>query len=154
MTTAESTGATTRKHETTFEEMLNAIGDSLSNLASSEDEQDGEDEEDDEEDTGLSKLSDDDEPCWVMGTISKTVQHHMESFWQKQMRLDELTQPGWRDAANYSHDRDIKYGTAELKVLAVVKDQIDTTAATPSRQHLESISRLLKSSVDNHKCRQ
>ena len=42
--------------------MLNAIGDSLSDLVSSNDEQDGEDEEDDEEDTELGKLSDDDEP--------------------------------------------------------------------------------------------
>jgi len=62
MTTAENGGATTGKPETTFEEMLNAIGDSLSDLASSDDEQDGEDEEDDEEDTELGKLSDHDEP--------------------------------------------------------------------------------------------
>jgi hypothetical protein len=68
MTTAESRGATTGKPKTTFEEMLNAIGDSLSDLASSDNEQDGEDEEDDEEDTELGKLSDDDEPRWVMGT--------------------------------------------------------------------------------------
>jgi hypothetical protein len=42
--------------------MLNAIRDSLSDLASSEDEEDGEDEDDDEEDTGHGKLSEDDEP--------------------------------------------------------------------------------------------
>jgi hypothetical protein len=60
------------------------------------------------------------------------VQHHMESFWQKQMRLNELTQLGWGDAANYFRERDMRYGTAELKVPAVVKPQIDTTAATPS----------------------
>ena len=72
--------------------MLNAIGDSLSDLATSDDEQDGEAREDQEEDTELGKLSDD-EPGWVMGTISKNVQHCMESFWQKQMRRDELTQP-------------------------------------------------------------
>jgi len=52
----------TGKPETTFEEMLNGIGDSLSYLASSEDAQDGEDEEDDDYDTELGKLSDDDEP--------------------------------------------------------------------------------------------
>jgi hypothetical protein len=56
----------------------------------------------------------------------------MESFWQNQMRLDELTQPGWGDAANYILERDTKYGTAELKVPVVVKPQIDTTAAIPS----------------------
>jgi len=94
MTTAENMGATTGKPKTKFEEMLNAIGNSLSDLASSDDEQDGEDEEDDEEDTELGKLSDDDEPGWVTDTISKTVRHHMERFRQTQMRLDALTQPG------------------------------------------------------------
>jgi len=118
--------------ETTLAEMLNAIGDSLSNLESSNDEQDGEDEEDDEEDTELGKLSDDDEPGWVMGTISKTLQHRMENFRQKQMMLDELTQPGWGDAANYFRERDMKYGTAELNVPAVVPPQIDMTAASAS----------------------
>jgi hypothetical protein len=93
VTTAANGGATTGKPETTFEEMLNAIRDSLSDLASTDDEQDGEDEEDDEEDTELGKISEGDEPGWVMGTITKTVQHHMESFWQMQMRLDTLTQP-------------------------------------------------------------
>jgi len=111
--------------------MLNAIGDSLSDLASSDGEQDGEDEKDDDEDTELGKLSDD-EPGWVMGTISKTVQHHVEGFRQKQMRLDKLSQLGWGDAANYIRERDMKYGTAELKVPAVVKPQIDMAAATPS----------------------
>jgi len=132
MTTAENGCPTTGKPKTTIEEMLNAIGDSLSDLASSDDEQDGEDEEDDEEDTELGKLSDDDEPGWVMGTITKTVQHCMESFRQEQMRLDELTQQGWGDAANYFRERDMRYGTAKLKVPAVVKPQIDTTTATPS----------------------
>jgi hypothetical protein len=79
--------------------MLNAIGDNLSNLATSDDEQDGDDEEDEEDDTELGKLSDD-EPGWVMGTISKTVQHRIESFRQKQMRLDQWRQSGWGDAAN------------------------------------------------------
>jgi len=112
--------------------MLNAIRDSLSDLPSSEDEQDGEDEDDDEEDTGHSKLSEDDEPGWVMGTISKTVQHRMESFRQRQMRLAKLTQPGWGDAADYFRERDMKYGMTELKALAVGKPQTDTIAATPS----------------------
>jgi len=48
------------------------------------------------------------------------------------MRLDELTQPGWGDAADYFHERDMMYGTTERKVPAVVKPQTDTTAATPS----------------------
>jgi len=72
MTTPESAGGTTRKPETTFEEMLNTIGDSLSDLATSDNEQDGEDEEDEEDDTELGKLCDD-EPGRVMGTISNQV---------------------------------------------------------------------------------
>ena len=87
MTTAENAGATTTKPEMTFGEMMNIIGEGLSDLASSDDEQDEENYKDGEEDPEHGKLSDDDEPGWVMGTISKTVQHHMESFRQKQMSL-------------------------------------------------------------------
>jgi len=83
MVNVEKGRSITTKPEIRFDEMLNAIGDSLSDLASSEDEEDGEDNDDDEEDTGHGKLSDDDEPVWVMGTISNMVQHRMESFWQK-----------------------------------------------------------------------
>jgi len=132
MMIAENRCETTGKSKTTFKERLKAIGDSLSDLASSDDEQDGEDEEDDEEDTELGKLSDDEEPGWAMSTITKTVQYRMLSFRLKQMRPDELTQPGWWDAANYSPERHMRYATAELNVPAVVKPQIDTTTATPS----------------------
>jgi len=48
------------------------------------------------------------------------------------MRFDELTQPGCRDAANYLRKREMTYGTAELKIPAVVKPQIETTTATLS----------------------
>ena len=130
MSNVEKAALTTRKPEMTFEVMLNAIGDSLSDLASSDNEADPEDEEDDE-DTEQGKLSKDDVPGWVMGTISKTVQHCMEMFWQKQMKLDQLTQPGWGDAAGYSRERDKKYGTTELKVPAVIKSQTDHVAAAP-----------------------
>jgi len=112
MTTAENAVATTRKPDTMFEEMLNAIRDSLSDLASSNDEQSREDMEDDEEDTELGKLRDDDETGWVMGTIFKTVQRRMERFRPKQMRLDQLTKLGWGDTANYFRERDMKYGSA------------------------------------------
>jgi hypothetical protein len=54
-----------------FEEMLGAIGDSLSDLEISDDGEDGEDEED--EDTEQGKVSEDDKPGWVMGTITITV---------------------------------------------------------------------------------
>jgi len=104
----------------------------FSDLVSSDEEQDREDEEYDADDTQLGKLSDDDEPGWVMGTSSKPVQQHLESFRQKQMKHEKLTQPGWGDPANYICERDMKYGTTELRVPVVVKPQIDTTAATPS----------------------
>jgi hypothetical protein len=45
LTTAESAGATTRMPQTRFEDMLNAIGDSLNELTGFDDEQDWEDEE-------------------------------------------------------------------------------------------------------------
>jgi len=122
MTHAELTGLTSRKPEKTFEEMLVAIGDSLSDLAGSNDGEDGEDGEDeDDEETEQRKLSEDDEPGWVMGTITKTVQQRMERFRQKQMKCDKLTQPGWEDAADYLRERNKKYGTSELRVPAGVQ---------------------------------
>jgi len=66
-----------------------------------------------------------------MGTITKTVQHRKECNRQKQMRLDELTQPGWGDTAHYFQERFVKYGTSKWMVPAVVKPQTDMTAATP-----------------------
>jgi len=114
-----------------LEPLLTVIIDSLSNLASSDDEEDGEDENDNE-DTEVGKLSEDDEPGWVMGTISNTVRHSMDSVCQKEVTLDELMQPGWVDRADYFHRRDKKYVMAEKSVLAVVKPQTDTTAASPS----------------------
>jgi hypothetical protein len=122
---------------------LNAIGESLSDLATSEDGEDGEDEDDNEEDTEHGKLSEDDEPGWMMGIISKMVQHCMESFQQKDIRLDELTQPGWRNAAEYLLERDMKYRMTELNVPAVGKPKTELTAATPSpttlRQFMQAV---------------
>jgi len=143
MRNVEKAQSTTTQPETTFEEMLNAVGERLSKYASYQDEEDGEDEDDDEEDTELANLSEDDEPGWVMGTISKTAQHRMESFQQKQMRLDELTQPRWGDSAAYIRERDMKYGTTGLKVLAVGKPQTDTTAATASPTTFGELLQLL-----------
>jgi hypothetical protein len=129
MTHAEIAGFTSREPEKTIEEMLVAIGDSLSDLASSDDGEDVEDEDDEETEQG--KLSDNDEPGWVMGTITKTVQQRMESFRQKQMKLDELTQPGWDDAANYFRERDKKYSISELRVPAVVQPLTNDDAPAP-----------------------
>jgi len=74
--------------------MLNAIVDSLSDLACSDHEKDTEVEQDDETNTELGKLSEDDELSWVMGTISTMVQHRMESVRQTRMKVDKLTKPG------------------------------------------------------------
>jgi len=58
--------------------MIVVIGESLSDLASSDDGEDGEDEDD--EDTEQGQLSDNDEPSWVMGTVTKRVQQSIERF--------------------------------------------------------------------------
>ena len=110
--------------------MMVAIGDSLTDHASSDDGEDGEDEDDEE--TDQSQLSKDDEPGWVMGTITNTVQQFMERFWQKQMKLDQLIQPGWENAANHIGERDQKYGTSELRVPVVVQPQMDDDAVAPA----------------------
>jgi len=91
----------------------------LSDLASSDDWEDGEDEDDEE--TAQGKLSEDDNPGWVMGTITKTVQQCMERLWQKRMKLAELTQPGWEDTADYFPEWDKKSGTFKLMIPALLQ---------------------------------
>jgi len=118
---AELAGLTNTEPEKSFEEMMEAIRPSLSDLASSDNGEDGEDEDD--EGTEQGKLSEDDKPGWVMGTISKMAQHRMERFWQKQMKLDELTQMGWEDAADYFRETDKKYSTSRLRVPAIIQPQ-------------------------------
>jgi len=66
------------------------------------------------------KLRKDDEPNWVIGTISNTVPYRMERFRQKHMKHDELMQPGLGDVADYIREKDKKYGTTEWKVPAVI----------------------------------
>jgi len=126
---AEIAGLTSREPEKSFEEMLVAIGDIVSDLANSDDGEDGEEEDDEETEQG--NLSEDDEPGWVMGTITKTVQQRMERFRQKQMKLNKLSQPGWEDAADYFRERDKKYGTTELRVPAVVQPQTNDNTLAP-----------------------
>jgi len=77
---AEIMGLMNTEPEKTFEEMMVAIGDSLSDLASSDD---GEDGEDGDEDTEQCKLTEDDQPGWVMRTFTKMVQQRIERFRQK-----------------------------------------------------------------------
>jgi len=147
MGNAEKAGLTTTKPVTTFEEMLNAIGVSLSDLASSEDREDGEVENDDDDDPDLGRLSVDDEPSWVMGTIPKTVQHRMERVRQKLMTIPKWMQPHWGDVANYVRERDTKYGMAELKFQGGVEPQTedDATASAPTTfgKHLENFDSVL-----------
>ena len=128
----EKVGRITRKTEKTFDEMFNAIVERPSDLAGSNNEEDGEDEVDVEEQTELRKLSNDDKPTWVMGTISTTVHQCMESVREPQMRLEELTQPGWGDAPDYSCERDEKSAKAELIVQAVIQLRMGNVAATPA----------------------
>jgi len=88
---AENVGLTNVEPEKTFQEMMVAIRDSLSDLANSDDGEDGEDEDDEDSEQG--QPSEDDKPGWVMGTITKTVQQRLERFLQNQMKLNELPQP-------------------------------------------------------------
>jgi hypothetical protein len=60
------------------------------------------------------------------------VQQHMERFQQKQMKLDELTQLGWEDAAYFTPDREKMYNTSELMVLAGVQTQTDDDTPAPA----------------------
>jgi len=127
---AENAGLTTREPEKTFYEMMVAIGDSLSDIASSDNGEDGEDKDNQETEQG--QLSEDDEPSWAMGTITRTVQQRIEMIRKKLMKLDELTQPGRENAADYFHERDKTYGTSELRVPAVVQLQTDDDTEAPA----------------------
>ena len=109
MTHAEITRFTSREPEKTFEAMLVVIGNCLTDFAGSDNGENGEDEDD--AGTVQGKLSEDDEPGWVMGTITSTVLQPMERCRQKQMKLDELTRPGWEETADYIREGDKKYGT-------------------------------------------
>jgi hypothetical protein len=58
--------------------MSNAIGESLSNHASSDDRENWEDEDADREDSKPGKLSQDDEPGWDMDATPKIGHHSIE----------------------------------------------------------------------------
>ena len=81
MRITENMGLTTREPERLFAGMMTAMGDSPSDPVSSNNKEDGDDEDDG--DTLPGKLSEDDEPTWVVGTISRMVQQRMERFQQK-----------------------------------------------------------------------
>jgi len=122
-------------------------------LASSDNEEHGEDEEDDEDDSELGKLSEDDEPSWVMGTICTTVQHCMGSFRQQQKRFENLR----------NRDRGMQLTTSVREISSVgwphcwfrQLSRLKQTRLQPHhhRQHLESLCRVFIFSQDNRKCR-
>jgi len=87
MRNAEKTGSTTRKPDTSCNEMFYAIGDGLSNLASSDNKEDEAEKPEDEDDTELGNQNKDDEPGWVRGTICKSVKQRMQRIWYKQIGL-------------------------------------------------------------------
>jgi len=55
----------------------------------------------------------------------------MESFRQKQMKLDELTKQGWENATDFIREWDKKYSTAELRVPVCVQPETDNEASAP-----------------------
>lgn len=70
---------TTRKSKKVFEEILNSIGDSLRDPASSNNGEEGEGGHENEENTELGMMTKDDQPRWVVGAIAITEQHRMDS---------------------------------------------------------------------------
>jgi len=127
---AESMGLTNRQPEKTFEQLMVAIREYLSGLAWSDDSENGEAEDNNETEQG--KLSEDDEPGRVMGTFTKMDNQRMVRFRQKQIKLDELTQPGWEDATDNFPEGDKKDGTSQLRVLAFVQLQTDGDVGAPA----------------------
>ena len=125
-------------------EIMVAIGDSLSDLASSDNGGDGHNANDEETEQG--QLSEDDGPGWVMGTITKTVQLHMERFRQQEKKVEELTQPGSQEAAYYLREIDGKHGTSGLWVPAVFGahriDDAASLAATTIGELVECLDSL------------
>jgi len=74
----EQVGFKNSEPNKTFEEMIVAIGDSVSDLASSENGDDEEDKDDVENQQGV--VSKDDDPGWAMGTITRMIKQYMERF--------------------------------------------------------------------------
>jgi len=125
---AESGGLRSREARQTFEGMLNAIRESLRDLAIS----DYFEDEEVDEGTDQRKQSEHDKHGWVRDTILETVQQRMESSMQRQVMLDAFPHPGWGDKADNLHEGDKQYGTSELKVPAVLKPYTDSDVPSPA----------------------
>jgi hypothetical protein len=100
MRNAGKAGLTSRKPEMAFEEMLNSIGHSLSDIASSKNGVVVEDKDDDAHDTELGKLSEADQYGCMMDTTSKTVEHRLKPFQQKEICHEQLKHPGQGNMAD------------------------------------------------------
>lgn len=107
--------------EESFKERPNTLGDNLNSFPTFGNDKDVEDEDSDDEESNLGKLSEDNEPSWVVGTTCKTVRHCIESFWQTQMRLHKLTHSEQGDTVDNFNVRSIMYGTTELRALVIIK---------------------------------
>jgi hypothetical protein len=118
-----------------------AFANSVSDIVRSDDGDDG--EQQDVESPERGQLSEDDEPGWMLGTITKTVQQRMERFWQKHMKSNKSSHPGWDNTPAYYRDRETKYGLSEIRVPAVIQPQTDEDAAasgmTPLGELLECL---------------
>ena len=126
---AENARLMSREPKKTFWETLAASRDSPSDLTSSDNGADRTHEDDRATEQG--QLSNDDEPCWVMGIIAQMVRQRMLRNKLIQMKLEEMNQPGWEDAADYLHGRNTKYSPSDLRDLAVIRPQTDDHAAAP-----------------------
>jgi hypothetical protein len=112
----------------TFEVMMEAIRDSVDDVTTSDEEDDHYDNISDGQDYDDAKLSDDDAPGWVVGTINKSVQERLETVPMKRIKLQELTTLAWAEAEADFTIRNRKYGTTKLKILTVVT--LNTTINT------------------------
>jgi len=63
----------------------------------------------------------------------------MERFRQKQMKLDKLTQPVWKDTVYKFFQTDMKHGTSGMRVPAVVELHTDDDAAAPAPRTIEKL---------------
>jgi hypothetical protein len=89
MVTSENMGLMSREQEKMFSKMMLAIQESLSDIPRSDNTGMGKRNNDE---TARGKVSEDDQPDWVLGTRLKNFQPLMERFRQKQIKLEELTQ--------------------------------------------------------------
>jgi hypothetical protein len=119
----------------TFEEMLEAIGDSVDNVATSDEEDNDEDNEEDGEDNNDAKLGNGNEPEWVVDTINQSVPAQLDLLLTKEMNFVELTTLGSADAENDFRTCDRKYITTKLKIQAVVTLNAISDTANASKFH-------------------